>query len=54
MGESLRLQVEPTAGDEDDAKWRQIHGARPMSERLERAFDAAAFVGDLRGAARSR
>lgn len=53
MGESLRLDTERIGGDEDDLTWRQIHRARPMAERLERAFDAAAFAGELRGTAGS-
>jgi transcriptional regulator with XRE-family HTH domain len=52
MGERLSMQVE-RAGDEDDRTWREIHRARPMSERLERAFDAAAFAGELRGTAKT-
>jgi transcriptional regulator with XRE-family HTH domain len=50
MGESLRLDVERVGNDEEDRTWRQIHRARPMVERLERAFDAAGFADDLRGA----
>jgi hypothetical protein len=41
MGERLSLGTEPAPGDEDDATWQEIHRARPMAERLERAFDAA-------------
>jgi hypothetical protein len=53
MGESLRLQVERLGDDEEeDQTWRQIHRARPMAERLERAFDAAGFAGELHAAAR--
>jgi transcriptional regulator with XRE-family HTH domain len=54
MGERLRLQTERVGGDEDDPAWSEIHSARPMGERLERAFDAAAFADDLRGTAKSR
>jgi transcriptional regulator with XRE-family HTH domain len=54
MGESLRLGTERVAGDEDDRDWAEAHGSRPMAERLERAFDAAAFADDLRGTAKSR
>jgi transcriptional regulator with XRE-family HTH domain len=50
MGEGLRLQAERVADDEEDRGWVQIHGTRPMAERLERAFDAAGFAGELRGA----
>jgi hypothetical protein len=39
--------------DEEDPTWSRIHRARPMAERLERAFDAATFAGELHGAARS-
>jgi transcriptional regulator with XRE-family HTH domain len=53
MGETLRLQAERAGADEDDATWGPAHRSRPMAERLERAFDAAAFAGDLHGAARS-
>jgi transcriptional regulator with XRE-family HTH domain len=51
MGESLRLQIERVGDDEEDRTWRQIHRARSMEERLERAFDAAGFAAELRGAA---
>lgn len=54
MGESLRLGSEPRAGDEGDRDWRRIHRSRSMAERLERAFDAAAFAGELRGVAARR
>src|SRR5689334_22824248 len=54
MGESVSLEAKPVIGDEEDPAWREIHGARPMAERLERAFDAAAFAGELRGSAKSR
>jgi hypothetical protein len=54
MGESLRLETERVGGDEEDLTWRQIHAARPMAERLERAFDAASFARELRGTAKSR
>jgi transcriptional regulator with XRE-family HTH domain len=53
MGESLRLEAERVNGDEEDLTWREIHRGRPMVERLERAFDAAGFAGELRGAAKS-
>lgn len=52
MGERLRLEAERVVGDDDKA-WRQIHHARPMVERLERAFDAAEFADDLHGIAKS-
>lgn len=52
MGESVRLDTERVGGDEDDRTWEQVHRARPMAERLERAFDAAAFAGELRAKAR--
>jgi UDP-N-acetylglucosamine 1-carboxyvinyltransferase len=54
MGERVRLDTERIAGDEDDPTWVAAHRARPMAERLERAFDAAAFAEDLRGTAKSR
>jgi transcriptional regulator with XRE-family HTH domain len=53
MGETLQLEVERVPTDGEDRTWARIHRARPMAERLERAFDAAAFAGDLHGAARS-
>jgi transcriptional regulator with XRE-family HTH domain len=53
MGETLHLRAERVGGDEDDASWSRIHRARPIAERLERAFDAATFAGELHGAARS-
>ncbi|MGH2940876.1 MAG: helix-turn-helix domain-containing protein [Solirubrobacterales bacterium] len=52
MGETLSLRVERIADDEDRA-WAEAHRARPMAERLERAFDAAAFAGELHGRAKS-
>jgi|GEM_PF-3398378 len=52
MGESLSLGTERMVGDEGDGAWEQVHRARPMAERLERAFDAAAFASELRGAAK--
>jgi UDP-N-acetylglucosamine 1-carboxyvinyltransferase len=52
MGESLRLQAERVGADEGDPTWDRIHRDRPMAERLERAFDAAAFSGELHGAAK--
>jgi transcriptional regulator with XRE-family HTH domain len=54
MGENLRLETERVSGDEEDLTWREIHRARPMEERLERAFDAAAFAAELQGTATSR
>jgi transcriptional regulator with XRE-family HTH domain len=54
MGESVSLGTERVVGDEDDQTWRETHRARPMAERLERAFDAAAFADELRGTANSR
>jgi transcriptional regulator with XRE-family HTH domain len=53
MGETLRLGAERAAIEEGDPTWDRTHRARPMAERLERAFDAAAFAGDLRGAAKA-
>jgi transcriptional regulator with XRE-family HTH domain len=53
MGETLNLRAERVGADKDDETWAQIHRERPMAERLERAFDAAAFAGDLRGTAKS-
>jgi transcriptional regulator with XRE-family HTH domain len=53
MGETLRLEAERVgAEEEEDLAWGRVHGARPMAERLERAFDAAAFAADLHGSAR--
>jgi transcriptional regulator with XRE-family HTH domain len=54
MGENLDLRSESSVEVEDDATWREAHLARPMAERLERAFDAAAFAADLRGSASPR
>ncbi len=54
MGESLSLGAERVEGDDDDPTWAEAHRARPMAERLERAFDAAAFADDLRGSAKTR
>ena len=54
MGESLNLQAERSVEDEEDRTWQETHHARPMAERLERAFDAAGFAADLRGAASPR
>jgi transcriptional regulator with XRE-family HTH domain len=51
MGESLSLQAARSVEDEDDRTWQEAHRARPMAERLERAFDASGFAADLRGAA---
>jgi transcriptional regulator with XRE-family HTH domain len=53
MGESLDLKAMRMGDDEEDRAWERIHHRRPMAERLERAFDAATFAGDLRGAAKS-
>jgi transcriptional regulator with XRE-family HTH domain len=52
MGEVPRIGTRRLAGNDDDQRWRAIHRARSMSERLERAFDAAAFASELRTAAR--
>ncbi len=54
MGERVRLRSERVDVGEEDRDWRRVHSARPMAERLERAFDAAAFASDLRGAAARR
>jgi transcriptional regulator with XRE-family HTH domain len=54
MGESLSLQTERLEGDDEDRTWADIHGERPIAERLERAFDAAAFAGELRDTAKPR
>lgn len=54
MGETLRLETERVGADGEDRGWEEIHRARPMAERLERAFDAATFADELRGTARSR
>jgi transcriptional regulator with XRE-family HTH domain len=53
MGETLSLGTERMDADED-RDWAEAHRARPMAERLERAFDAAAFADELRGTAKSR
>ena len=53
MGESLELKAKRLPGDDDDSQWREVHGSRPMAERLERAFDAARFAGELHRAASS-
>jgi transcriptional regulator with XRE-family HTH domain len=53
MGETLSLGVERIADDNQDQVWDATHRARPMAERLERAFDAAAFAAELHGAAKS-
>jgi transcriptional regulator with XRE-family HTH domain len=53
MGESLRLETERAVHDEEDLAWRETHRARPMAERLERAFDAAAFADELHGTAKA-
>jgi transcriptional regulator with XRE-family HTH domain len=54
MGESLNLVAVRAADDEEDQAWRRVHRARPMAERLERAFDAAGFAAELRGRAGPR
>lgn len=54
MGERLRLDAKPLPVDEPDRDWQRIHRARSMAERLERAFDAARFASELRGAASRR
>lgn len=54
MGEGLRLGTERLQGEDDDRYWRQVHQERPMAERLEHAFDAAGFSGELRGLAGRR
>lgn len=54
MGESLELRAERIGGDEDDSTWAEVHRARPMVERLERAFDAATFADELHGTAKTR
>jgi transcriptional regulator with XRE-family HTH domain len=54
MGETLNLGAERSVEDGEDRTWREVHRARPMAERLERAFDAAGFAADLRGAASPR
>jgi transcriptional regulator with XRE-family HTH domain len=51
MGETLSMQAE-RMGDDEDRDWAKVHRARPMAERLERAFDVASFAGDLRGKAK--
>lgn len=53
MGETLSLRAERIGTDEEDRAWAETHRARPMAERLERAFDAAAFAVELRGTAKS-
>jgi transcriptional regulator with XRE-family HTH domain len=53
MGETLSLRAERMGGDEEDRDWAARHRGRSMEERLERAFDAAAFAAELRGAAKS-
>jgi transcriptional regulator with XRE-family HTH domain len=54
MGEGLSLQAERIGEADDDPHWREVNRARPMAERLERAFDAAAFAGELHGTAKPR
>jgi transcriptional regulator with XRE-family HTH domain len=53
MGETLSFRAERISGDEEDRDWAATHRSRSMEERLERAFDAAAFAADLRDTARS-
>jgi transcriptional regulator with XRE-family HTH domain len=53
MGETLRLRAERAAVEAGDPDWDRVHRDRSMAERLERAFDAAAFAGELHGAAKS-
>lgn len=54
MGEEIRLGSRPLVGNDDDLQWREIHRARSMADRLEHAFDAAGFAGELRGLASPR
>lgn len=54
MGEALQLGTERLQGEDDDGYWRQIHRERSMTERLEHAFDAAGFAGELHGLAGRR
>jgi transcriptional regulator with XRE-family HTH domain len=54
MGETLDLRAERAVADEEDQGWSELHRSRPMAERLERAFDAAGFASDLRGAVSAR
>jgi hypothetical protein len=51
MGERLQLGTERLQGEDDDRYWQQVHRERSMAERLEHAFDAAGFSGELRGLA---
>jgi transcriptional regulator with XRE-family HTH domain len=53
MGETLSLQAVRIGDEEEDRAWAETNRARPMAERLERAFDAAAFADELRGTAES-
>ena len=53
MGETLRLGAERSAVEEGDRTWDRVHRARPMAERLERAFDAASFADELHGRSKS-
>lgn len=50
MGERLKVGTEALPTDDGDRDWQRVHRTRPMSERLARAFDAARFAGELRGA----
>jgi hypothetical protein len=53
MGERMRLETEQIGDGERDRDWEEIHRARPMAERLERAFDAATFADQLHGTVES-
>jgi transcriptional regulator with XRE-family HTH domain len=54
MGERLAVAAEAMPVDDGDLDWQRVHRLRSMSERLERAFDAARFAGELRGTANQR
>jgi|SRR5689334_1145588 len=54
VGEAPQITPRRLDGNDDDRQWRAVHRARSMSERLEHAFDAAAFTSELRGAAGGR
>ena len=54
MGEKLRVGTESLPADDADLDWQRIHRSRSMTERLERAFDAARFASELQGAADQR
>jgi len=51
MGEALELQTRRLPAGDDDSQWLEMHRARSMAERLERAFDAARFASELHGGA---